>query len=319
MRFSFDAFVTEALFDGEKAAFALGDGRVVWSDGATVVAHEDGAALCAAQHPCGDGVLTGGDDGRLVWSRPARVDVVAEAPGAWIDAVATSPVSGLIALAAGKRVEVRDSGAPAFARRFDHPASVAGLAFDPKGRRLAAATYGGAALWWAKIADQKPALMRWAGSHVAAAFSPDGRFLVSAMQENALHGWRLADGRDMRMGGYPAKAKSLAFLDRGAWLATSGAHGVVLWPFSGAEGPMGRQALQIGVDESALVTRVAGEGTWLAAGLDDGRVWVCDLATEVMTQIREERGAPVSALAVSGRTVVFGGEAGEAGVFTPPG
>jgi len=28
-------------------------------------------------------------------------------------------------------------------------------------------------------------------------FSPDGRFLITTMQEQALHGWRLADGQHM--------------------------------------------------------------------------------------------------------------------------
>ena len=54
---------------------------------------------------------------------------------------------------------------------------------------------------------------------------------------------------------------------------------MVVWPFGGANGPMGKEASEIGFDESALVARVAGspDGTILAAGLDDGRVWTCDL------------------------------------------
>ena len=213
-------------------------------------------------------------------------------------------------------MHVRDAANAAFQRRFSHPASAAALAFSilGAGRRLAVATYGGVALWWARIADQQPAMMRWAGSHVAAAFSPDGRFLVSSMQENAVHGWRLADGRDMRMGGYPSKVKSLAFID--GWLATSGANGVVLWPFTGADGPMGKQAAEIGVDEAALVVRVAGSGRTLAAGLDDGRVWACDLASQALRQIRAEKGPPITALAVRGNEVAWGDEAGGAGVET---
>jgi WD40 repeat protein len=99
---------------------------------------------------------------------------------------------------------------------FRHERSVADVAFDPKGRRLATATYGGAMLWYARIAEQKPQALKWAGAHIAILWSPDGRFLISSMQENALHGWRVADGKDMRMGGYPAKVKSLAFLHGGA-------------------------------------------------------------------------------------------------------
>ena len=193
---------------------------------------------------------------------------------------------------------------------------MAAIAFDPKGRRIAAATYGGAALWYARIADQKPVMLRWAGSHVGVAFSPDGKFLVSAMQENALHGWRLSDARDMRMGGYPSKVRSLAFLERGLWLATAGASGVVLWPFTGANGPMGKQASEIGFEEGSLVTRVAGsarEGV-LVAGLDTGRVWACDLTSQQTRTLREATGSPVTALAFSDGRVAWGDEAGGAGV-----
>jgi WD40 repeat protein len=313
MRQSLGAFVTEVVFDGGKAAFALGDGRVVWEDGDETTAH-DGAVLSATAHPSGEGVLTGGDDGLLVWSRPGRSETVAEAPGAWIDALAASTASGLFAFAAGRSVVVRDVADARFERRFPHEKTVAGLAFDARGRRIAAATYGGVALWWARIGDQKPVVMRWAGSHVAAVFSPDGRFVISSMQENALHGWRLSDSRDMRMGGYPSKVRSLAFVDGGNFLATAGANGVVLWPFSGNDGPMGKQATEIGFDDSALVTRVTGKGTALAAGLDDGRVWVCDLKTQALTPLKSEKGAGITALAAHGGRVAWGDEAGEVGI-----
>jgi len=313
MRQSLGAFVTEVVFDGGKAAFALGDGRVVWEDGGEAAAHE-GAVLSAAAHPAGEGLLTGGDDGRLAWSRPGRSEKVAEVPGAWIDALAASAGSGLFAFAAGRSLVVRDAADAKFERRFAHDKTVAGLAFDARGRRLAAATYGGVALWWARIADQKPVVMRWAGSHVAAAFSPDGRFLISSMQESALHGWRLSDGRDMRMGGYPSKVKSLAFVDGGNFLATAGANGVVLWPFSGGDGPMGKQAVEVGFDDSALIARVAGSGTMLAAGLDDGRVWVCDLKTQALEPLKAEKGAAITALAAQGGRIAWGDEAGEVGV-----
>ena len=313
MPFAFDAYVTNVLFDGERAAFALGDGAIRWEDGEYAQGH-DGAILAAVAHPSGEGVVSGADDGRLAWSRPGESETLAEVPGAWIDALAASPASGLIAFAAGRDIHVRDTADAKFARRFGHERSVAGLAFDAKGRRLAAATYGGVGLWWARIAEQQPSMMRWAGSHIAAAFSPDSRFLVSSMQENALHGWRLADARDMRMGGYPAKVKSFAFLEDGAWLATAGANGVVLWPFAGADGPMGKQAVEIGFDDSALVTRVAGQGRLLAAGLDDGRVWACDLEHRSPRQLKSEKGSPITALAVKSQRIAWGDEVGGAGV-----
>lgn len=311
MEFAFEAFVSAASFDGGQAVFALGDGRVVWEDGASLIAH-DGAVLAAVVHPGGEGMVTAGDDGAVVWARRGEKAVLARRDGAWIDVLASSPASGLIAFGAGRDLWVKDVTDPGFERHFAHERSVAGAAFDPKGRRLAAATYGGAALWWARIAEQKPAIMRWAGSHIGLAFSPDGRFLISSMQENALHGWRLKDGADLRMGGYPSKVQSLAFVD--GWLATSGANGVVLWPFAGADGPMGRQAAEIGVDEESLIARVAGDGDLLAAGLQDGRAWVARRDGAELAYIKADLGAPITALAVQGRRVAWGDETGSAGV-----
>ncbi len=322
MRFTFDAYVTAAAFEetGE-AVFAAGDGQVRWQGGAAARAH-DGSILCAVRHPAG-GVISGGDDGRVVWSRPDKIERLAETkPARWIDCLAVAPSQGLYAFAAGRDVRVRDLADPAFERLFSHERSVAGLAFDPKGRRLAAATYGGAALWYARIADQKPVMLRWAGSHIGVEFSPDGRFLMSSMQENSLHGWRLNDAKDLRMGGYPSKVRSVAFLDGGKLMATSGANGVVVWPFAGADGPMGKQAMELGWDESAMVVRVAAEpeGGLVAAGLDDGRVWVADVRGGRREEIKTGGGPPITALAIGQGRIAWGDEEGGAGVEdVPPG
>jgi WD40 repeat protein len=318
MSFSFDAYVTAALFDAAgQAVFALGDGSVRFEVDGHVQAH-DGAALCAAAHPGGQGLVTGGDDGRVVWSTGSGPEQIAEVQGRWIDSLATSTASGLIAFGAGRDLHVRDAADPAFARVFTHEKSVADVTFEPKGRRLAVASYGGAVLWYARIAEQKPVQLKWAGSHIGVVFSPDGKFLMSSMQENQLHGWRLADAKDLRMGGYPAKVKSLAFLAKGALLATSGAPGAVVWPFGGANGPMGKEAAEIGFEESALVTRVAGtpDQTILAAGLDDGRVWITDLTSRRVETLKAEKGAAITALAISddAKRLAWGDEDGQAGV-----
>ena len=318
MHQSFDAYVTTTMFDAAgQALFALGDGTVRFEGGQSVEAHS-GAVLAGVPHPSGEGMLTGGDDGRLVWSRPSGTDELAALPGRWIEAIATSAVSGLIAFTAGREVHVRDIADPVFARTFTHEKAVSDLAFDPKGRRLACATYGGCWLWYARIADQKPAVLRWAGSHVGLAWSPDGKFLISAMQENQLHGWRIADEKNMRMGGYPAKVKSLVFLAKGSLLATAGASGAVIWPFAGSTGPMGKQAAEVGYDAAAMVVRVAAAPAtpWICAGLDDGRVWACDLTGQKIVPLKAEKGPPITALAMTpdAKRVAWGDEAGGAGV-----
>lgn len=314
----FDAQVTAAVFDATGAIFALGDGSVRFEGGEFSAAH-DGAILCAVAHPSGEGVITGGDDGRLIWHRRGDAGVLAtSAKGQWIDAVDASAESGLIAFSAGRTLTVIDARDAGFRRDFNHERTVSGVAFEPRGRRIATSTYGGAALWFARIADQKPTLLKWAGSHTGVTFSPDGAFVVTAMQDAQLHGWRLKDQKNLRMGGYPSKVRSMSFLSNGQLMATSGAQGAVLWPFVGANGPMGREATEIGFDEGSLVALVASQPRHglLAAGLNDGRIWLADPAGQGLNFLKAERGEPITALAMSADAsrVAWAAEDGQAGV-----
>ena len=74
--------------------------------------------------------------------------------------------------------------------------------FAPKGLRLAIAHYNGATLWFPN-ASAAPQKLEWKGSHLGITVSPDGRFLITAMQEPTMHGWRLLDGKHMRAGQAP--------------------------------------------------------------------------------------------------------------------
>ena len=125
-------------------------------------------------------------------------------------------------------------------KSLDLPSTAGGLAFLPKGFRLAIAHYNGASLWFPN-AQAKPEILEWKGSHLGVTVSPDGRFLVTTMQEPMLHGWRLVDGKHMRMSGYAARVRSFAWTADGAFLATGGSDQLILWPFSGKDGPMGKQ------------------------------------------------------------------------------
>lgn len=134
MNFDFDAQVTAALFDNTGAVFALGDGSVRFEDRTRVEAH-DGAVLCACVHPSGDGIVTGGDDGKVVWTRHDEDPVVlATTKNQWIDAIDASPASGLIAFSFGRTLSVIDPKEVGFRRDFQHERTVSGVAFEPKGQ-----------------------------------------------------------------------------------------------------------------------------------------------------------------------------------------
>ena len=150
-------------------------------------------------------------------------------------------------------------------------------------------------------------------------FSPDNKFLVTAMHEPAMHGWRLADNRHMRMSGYPAKPRSMSWSATGKYLATSGANAAVLWPFQAKDGPMGKPPLQLGGRE-VLATRVAchPKEEMLAIGYQDGMVLAVRFADAEEAVMRRPSGGPVSALAWddAGGRLAFGTEQGAAGVVT---
>ncbi len=316
-RLPLDAFVVAAAFIDEFAAFALGDGtvRLLGESIADSVRVHDGAVLAAVPSLDGKRLISSGDDGRVMATSPdGTTERLAERPRKWLDQIAAGP-NGAVAFAAGKEAVVRL--ADGTERSFPHARAVAGLAFAPKGLRLAVARYGGVSLWWVN-SEAEPTGLEWSGAHLSVTFSPDGRFVVTAMQENALHGWRLPEGGHLRMTGYPAKPRSLSWSAKGRFLATSGADAAVLWPFHFKDGPQGKQPLQLGARE-ALVTRVAchPKDEVVAIGYRDGAVAIGPFDEGEGSLLRQPGDGPVSALAwdKSGRRLAFGTEEGAAGVF----
>src|SRR5262249_51167367 len=89
-------------------------------------------------------------------------------------------------------------------RAFAAPSTVGGLAFFPKGFRLAIAHYNGATLWFPNASGATPEKLEWKGSHLGVTVSPDGRFLVTTMQEPMLHGSPAHADAGLRDAGYVA-------------------------------------------------------------------------------------------------------------------
>jgi WD40 repeat protein len=318
-----DAWVVGAVFsrDGRAAAFALGDGTLrlastaeIGADWARVEAH-DGACLSLVQD-VGQGFLTGGDDGRMVRTgTDGTVEELAKLGAMkWVDHVAAHP-DGLRAASVGKKLHLFNKSGKL--REMEHPSSIGGIAFDAKGKRVAVGHYGGASLWFANSKDGSAKMLPWKGSHQGVWFSPDGTHVVTTMQENALHGWRLSDGQDMRMSGYQAKIKSISFTAKGRWLATAGADCIVLWPFF-AGGPMGKPPMELAGGDGVLCTQVAchPQHEVVAAGFDDGLVLMAEIGSGKVVPVAAPGRGPVSALAwnPAGTQLAFGTETGFAGL-----
>jgi len=314
----FGAFVVAATFLGDIAVFALGDGTIrrVASDAEDTTPVHAGAILAATLTRDGKALVTGGDDGLVaVTDAAGHTQPVAIRTGKWIDLLASGP-DGAVAYASGRKVELRLGDGRE--RSFDLPRAAGGLAFAPKGLRLAVARYDGVTLWWAGT-EAEPTALEWKGAHIGVSFSPDGRYLVTAMQDNALHGWRLSDGKDMRMSGYPAKPRSLSWSAKGRFLATSGANAAVLWPFHFKDGPQGKPPLQLGARE-VTVTRVACHPSEevAAIGYQDGMVLAVRFADAEEVLLRRPGNGPVSTLAWDrgGQRLAFGTEQGAGGIVT---
>lgn len=310
------SYVTGAYFLGDKPALALGDGDIRLGEAAPLAAHADASVLvCACD---GARLITGGDDGRVVVTETSgRMTEVANTKGRWIDAVTLGP-TGSVAWSSGKTVHARDGKGNV--RTLDLPSSSRGLVFAPKGYRLAASHVDGASLWFPNT-DAAPERLEWKGAHLDIAWSADGKYVVSSMTENQLHGWKLPEKTHMRMSGYPAKTRSLSWSHDGAWLATSGAEAAIIWPFFGA-GPTGKAPRECGV-RPRKVTRVAfhPRALVLALGYEDGLILLVRLTDASELLVRKNGGGQITALSwdKAGNRLVFGTDGGEAGLLTLPG
>ncbi|QHI96344.1 WD40 repeat domain-containing protein [Aristophania vespae] len=283
--------------------------------------HDGG--LCLSQGCEGDSFLSGGEDGSLIRvTADGDRNIVYEGKG-WIESVVSTPKH--YAFSVKKDVKLRDAAGKEDLKSFEHPSTVTGLAFDHKGLRLAASHYNGVSLWFVKAKESSARSLDWKGSHIGLAIHPEGEAIVTSMQENELHGWRLSDGHNMRMSGYPRQVRSMAFTKKGRWLATSGADAAVLWPFFG-NGPMGKPPLELarlpGLFSSVVAAHPCDD--IVAIGYEDGTVVLAEIGGEDQRALPIcrgkksggiERGAVTSlCFSPKGGTLVFGTEEGYLGV-----
>jgi WD40 repeat protein len=299
---------------GRTAVFVLSEETLVFAEPDVEprrLSVHGGAILAAASD--GERIVSGGDDGKVVATDAGSSRALATDPKRrWIDHVAIAP-DGAVAWSAGKTAFVQSKEL----REFEAPSTVGGLAFLPKGFRLAIAHYNGATLWFPNAQQAEPEKLEWKGSHLGATASPDGRFLVTTMQEPMLHGWRLVDRQHMRMSGYTARATSFGWTVGGRWLATSGSNQIILWPFQTKDGPMGKQPRLLAPSEHRVgVIACHPRQDIVAAGYEDGMVLLVRIEDGAEILAKKPGDAPVTALAWSadGVLLAFGTETGEAGI-----
>jgi WD40 repeat protein len=315
-----EGHVVAAHFLGDVPFFATAAGTIHRLDGGEKVTEAHQGLLTCIRDPFSATLLTGGEDGKVMRiGSNGEATLIAEAPRKWISVVAGGPQNA-VAYAHGKSSFVKQSDGTL--KEFPEDRSVEGLAFAGKGLRIAAARYNGVSLHWVGT-NAPPVDLEWKGAHNAVTFSPDGRFLVTTMQENALHGWKLdgkpGENRHMRMTGYPAKVKSLSWSPKGKWLASSGAPAAIVWPFSAKDGPMGKAPLELGTRANIMVTSVAFHPAEevLAIGFIDGMILGVRIADAKEALLRRPGKGAITGLSwsASGKLVAFSSDAGDCGVI----
>jgi WD40 repeat protein len=135
-----------------------------------------------------------------------------------------------------------------------------------------------------------------------------------------LHGWRLPDGANIEMRGYPGQPRSLSFSADGRFLATSGGMRAVCWRFDPPDAD--DEPHECGITGKTPVSRVACHPAHplIAVGYHSGAVLLCQPGSSDILFIKGSGNSAVSAMAWSpdGGRLALGTEAGElALVFLP--
>ncbi len=224
----------------------------------------------------------------------------------------------------------RESGDWLRLRTFPHGSPVSSAAFSPDGQRLVTATQDGRAwVWSVEDAGTPPVVLEGApeqeppeeeappeGPLTSVAFSPDGRFIVTAARDTTVRVWPAEGGTPKVLKGHLGPVLSVAFSRDGQRLITASQDGTVrVWNWRDAHsehrilqhsGPV--LSAHFSPDEQLIVT-----GSW------DGtaRVWHTD-AKEVPRVLKGHEGPVHSAMFTRNGRIVTASWDGTARVWSLP-
>ncbi|WP_051166582.1 WD40 repeat domain-containing protein [Amycolatopsis orientalis] len=303
------AVALDVVGRGEDAAVAVGGSegavRLLGTGGARQwESFLDDALLAVAASPDGTRIAALGMTRRRMWS--ADGEQLASSAAGWSAAAAWDARSVRLAVADGRQVRVLDRNGEICWSSGPLASTVTGVRWPRGALRVAASAYQAVTIFEPET-DRITRALPAPGAISGLAAAPNGRWVVGGSQDATLHGWKVDDGSDFRMSGFPGTVSQLSFEDTGRWMACASGDVLTCWDFSGA-GPAGRSAVAL-TGHTAPVTASAwlpGDRRTLVSGDQDGTVllWRLTPAARPGDQIRPAGGLrdddPVTALATAG-------------------
>ncbi len=276
-RFSPSEFPRGLAFDRTGAVLALGaaDGRVVVLDAATGSTRWEtrlpDSVSTLAFSPADDRLAVACFDGqtRLYHSGGELLATLPGARGGWVECIAWS-TRGQLATAQGRGVRLWTGAGQPVLETPPHESTISGVGFSPDGSRLMTSCYGAVRIFPIE-AHAESRTLSWKSSLLALTPSPDGKVIAVATQDNSVHFWRLASGKDSEMSGYAAKPTALAWSPDSKLLCTGGGEVICGWRFVG-KGPEGTEPVMLKAHEGNVTRLVFSPTGLLASGSLDGDV-----------------------------------------------
>ncbi len=253
---------------GDAALIAVADGSTI----AKLDEHPFGVAAAAWSRDSTT-VAIGGHDCKVRLYDAAGTTRGDLAVDGWASKLAWSPTDDLLAVGAGRRMQLVDADAAVVRSHNQVASTVTAVTWSPNGKRVGVAAYGGVA--WYDPADDRVDPLRfsaWKGSLLSLALSPTGRWAGAGSQDRSIHIWRLWSGDELSMAGYPAKVEHIGFRHDGRWMATACLEKLAVWEFPG-RGP-GGSTPATGAAHDKPIESLAWEpaGDQLVTGGADGRL-----------------------------------------------